>query len=208
MTTSAPSHPPLWLCRPLGLGLALMTAKTVMLAGHDDLPLGEPLALPALMHDHLLVVVLFLILDLFVQLRSRRGGDEFAAVGDRAMWFLLGLALLWVGASVPIAAVLGAPASLAEIRELGGVLAVITQGATPGSVVGALVAMAIGVVSPVVLHRAPRQRVVSLALILGIAIAIAGPMGRDRLELNGLEREPFAVIIQSTWQGIQSIADG
>ena len=185
-----------------------MTAKTVMLAGHEGLPLSEPLALPALMHDHLLVVVLFLILDLFVQLRSRRGGDEFAAVGDRAMWFLLGLALLWVGASVPVATVLGAPASLAELRELGGVLAVIAQGATPGAIVGALVAMAIGLASPIALHRAPRQRVVSLAVVLGLIIAIAGPMGRDGLQLSGLERDPFAVIIQSTWQGIQSITDG
>ena len=208
MTTSDVSHPPLWLCRPLGLGLALMTAKTVMLAGHEGLPLSDPFAFPALMHDHLLIVVLFLLLDLFVQLRSRRGGDEFAAVGDRAMWFLLGLALLWVGASVPVAAVLGAPASLAELRELGGVLPVITKGATPGAIVGALVAMAIGLASPIALHRASRQRVVSLALVLGLIIASAGPMGRDSLELSGLERDPFAVIIQSTWQGIQSITDG
>jgi hypothetical protein len=206
VTAAGAIHPPLWLCRPLGLGLALMTAKTIMIAGRDDLPLADPLALPALMHDHLMVVSLFLMLDLFSQLRSRRGGPSVEAVANRAMWFMLALALLWVGASVPVAAVLGAPASLAEIRQQGGILAVLEAGATPASVLGALVAMGIGLASPRLLHRAPRRRVVSVAVMLGILIAVAGPIGRQRLALGGLERDPFAVIIQATWQGFQAVA--
>jgi hypothetical protein len=206
MSTSSASHPPLWLCRPLGLGLALMTAKTVMLAGRSDLPLTDPLAIPALMHDHLLVVALFLMLDLLVQLRSRPGGPEVEAVGNRAMWCLLGLALLWVGASVPIAAALGAPSSLSEIRQGGGTLAVLLAGATPASVLGALLAMGVGITGPIVLRRAARRRVLSVALTVAILITVVGPIGRETLDLDGLERDPFAVIIQATWQGLQTVA--
>lgn len=196
----------MWVCRSLGLGLALMVAKTVMVAGQSELPLSAPLALPALMHDHLLVVTLFLMIDLFVQLRVRRGGPEFEGVGERAMWFLLAMALVWVGASVPIAAVLGAPASLAELREHGGVLAVAQAGASPASLLGAAVAVGVGLVSPRLLHRAPSRRVVPVAIIAGVVVAVAGPIGRDSLALGGMERDPFAVIIQATWQGLQTIA--
>ena len=199
------SHPPLWACRPLGLALALMVAKTVMAAGQSELSLSAPLALPALMHDHLLVVTLFLMIDLFVQLRVRRGGPEFEAVGDRAMWFLLAMALVWVGASVPVAAALGAPASLAELREHGGVLAVVQAGASPATLLGAAVAVGAGLVSPRLLHRAPSRRVVPVAIIVGAVVAVAGPIGRESLSLGGLERDPFAVIIQATWQGLQTI---
>ena len=196
---------PFWVIRPLSLGLALMSAKTIMVAGHSKVLMNSPLIMPALMHDHLLVVVLFLFIDLFIVLRARRTGPEGEAVGHRAMWCVYALALSWVALSLPIAAALGAPGTIAEMRQAGGVIALVVQGLSVPSMLGLCLVLALGGVAPLKLRRWPSRRVLIPALLLALVITILGPSGRDALELSGLERDPFAVVIQGIWQGLQSI---
>ena len=199
--TSAPS----WLLRPLGLGVALVAAKVMMLGAHPDLELTHPMVWAGLLHDHLLVVVLFLFLNLFFVLRTRSAGPESEAVAHRALWFLHGLALLWVAASVPIAAGLGAPSSIIELRQAGGVQALILDNLDLRTSFASLAVFSLGLASPVALRRAPRSRLLLMSGLFGAFVAIAGPLGREAHDLKGLERDPFAIVIQSIWQGIEAL---
>ncbi len=196
---------PRYLVRALALGLALVSAKAIMAAQQLERVLEAPLTIPAMLHDHLLVVVLFLFIDLFVVLRGRHLGPEGEAVAHRAMWFFFGLALLWVTLSVPIASVLGAPATIAELRAAGGTWALILSGLDPASALGMLLVGALGAGSAHRLQRAERRRVVPPAALIALLIAMLGPSGRAEIATTGLGLDPFAVIIQATWQGIQSV---
>ena len=158
-----------------------------------------------MMHDHLLVIVLFLFIDLFVVLKGRQGGEEGEAVSQRAMTFVFGLALLWVALSVPIAKALGGPATIAQLREAGGTWALVLSGLDLSSALGLILVVAIGVGSAMKLRRAERKRVLLPVSILALLIAIVGPLGRDTIASTGLELDPFAVVIQATWQGLQSV---
>ena len=204
--TEAPRHLPLWATRAMGLGLALLSAKTIMVAQHGEVDLTHPLALPALFHDHLLVVCLFGGIDLFFHLRSRRVREDDVDASSRLMWFMLFLALLWVSMSVLIAGLFGAPVGLAEMRAEGGPIAAALKGASVSTSGGALVTLVIGLSAPLKLARAPRRRVLPPTLVLFVVVAFLGPVGRDALELQGLGADPFAVIIQATWQGMQAAA--
>lgn len=195
-----------WMCRALGFGLALVAAKTLMVAGQGGLELLDLQALPVLLHDHLLVMLLYGGLDLFAKLRGRRREREEEA--GRMMWLVLGLALLWVAASVPMVAALGAPESLAALRAAGGVMAVLSEGLSLASGLGALVVLAVGLGGAVALGHAPRQRVAPVAIVLMVAVAVFGPMGRDQVDLGGLERDPFAVVIQGIWASLQALGAG
>lgn len=192
-----------WMCRALGFGLALVTAKTIMVAVVGGVDLADLRVLPALLHDHLLIMLLYGGLDLFARLRGARRDREEEA--GRLMWLVLGLALLWTAASVPMAAVLGAPQSLADLRAAGGVMAVVNDGLSWTTGTGALVVMAVGLGGAMGLARAPRRRVMSVAVALMVAIAVFGPMGRGQVDLAGLERDPFAVIIQGIWEGLRAL---
>lgn len=196
---------PLYLARPIALGLALMSGKTIVAAEKSELILSAPLSIPAMMHDHLLVIVLFLFIDLFVVLKGRQGGEEGEAVSQRAMTFVFGLALLWVALSVPIAKALGGPATIAQLREAGGTWALVLSGLDLSSALGLILVVAIGVGSALKLRRAERKRVLLPVSILALLIAIVGPLGRDTIASTGLELDPFAVVIQATWQGLQSV---
>ena len=121
------------------------------------------------------------------------------------MWLLLVVALSWVAMSVPIAAALGAPASLAAMRPGGGPWAVAMSGASVGTVVGAIVVFGVGLGGALRLRTAPKRRVVTSVTAVALVIAVLGPMGREAVDLKGLEGDPFAVVIQATWQGLQSI---
>ena len=207
MAQAPPSTSPQWLTRPLALGLALMAAKVMMLGGEHPLELTQPLVWAALMHDHFLIVMLFVFVNLFFVLKSRSAGPESEAVAHRAMWFLHGLALLWVAASVPIAARLGAPSSLLELRQAGGVTAVIASSLSVKTGAYGLALFIFGFASAFALQRVARGRVITMAIILGAFIATAGPMARESYDLGGLERDPFAIVIQSIWQGLEAIGN-
>ena len=195
-----------WMCRALGFGLALVTAKTIMVAVDGSVDLLDLRVLPALLHDHLLIMLLYGGLDLFARLRGTRRDQEEEA--GRLMWLVMGLLLLWAAASVPIASALGAPQSLAALRAAGGVMAVVHDGLSWTSALGALVVVAVGLGSAMGLARAPRRRVVPVAVVLMVTIAVFGPMGRDQVDLAGLDRDPFAVIIQGIWEGLQALGAG
>jgi len=223
MTESGEGEPRLdpWLCRTLGFGLALVTAKTVMVAQRGDVDLSTPWAVPVLLHDHLLIMLLYGGLDLFAQLRARRrgiagplaggqgkGGGNHKAEAGRAMWLVLGLALIWTAASVPIAAALGSPETIVAMRAAGGVMAVVTDGLSLASGLGAVAVMALGIGGALVLARAGRRRALRVAVSLVAAIGVFGPLGRDRVDLAGLERDPFAVVIQGIWEGLRALGGG
>ena len=199
------STPPLsaGIRRTLGFALALVTAKTLMVAQHDAALPATLWTLPVLLHDHLLIVLLYGGIDLFAQLWGRRQGDEQEAAANRGMWLVFVMALAWVAMSVPMAAVLGAPAPLAEIRASGGASAVMWAGLDLKTGAGAGVTVGGGLLSATLLIRAPRMRVIRTAILIGAMIAIGGPMGRDHVELEGLERDPFAVVIQGLGRGVQ-----
>ena len=202
--------PPLeaWMRRALGLGLALVTAKTIMVAQHGGVDLRDPWTVPALLHDHLLTVLLYGGVDLFVRLRGRRRGEEEEAVAGRAMWLVFGLVMLWVAASVPIARALGAPPSLAALREAGGVTAVVLSGLDLTTALGSAIVLAVGVGSAVRLERASRRRVLSLAALVLALVAVLGALARDRVDTAGLEGDPFGVIIQGLGQGFRALLGG
>ena len=197
-----------WARRALGLGLALVTAKTIMVADRGGVDLLDPWTLPALLHDHLLTVLLYGGIDLFATLRGRRRGDEEEAVAGRAMWLVFVLALVWVALSVPIARALGAPASLATLRVAGGVTAVVLSGLTLKTGLGAALVLGVGIGAAVGLQWAPRRRVAALALALLAIVAVFGPLGRDRVDTAGLEGDPFGVIIQGLGQGLRGLIGG
>ena len=54
----------------------------------------------------------------------------------------------------------------------------------------------------------PAAPVVPVAAVLVVTIAVFGPMGRDQVDLVGLDRDPFAVIIQGIWEGLQALGGG
>ena len=66
--------------------------------------------------------------------------------------------------------------------------------------------------------RAPDENIQVLetdVLIIGGGVAgclaaggVFGPLGRDRVDLAGLERDPFAVVVQGIWEGLQALGAG
>ena len=197
---------PPWMCRTLALGLALTGGKAIMVGLSDGLSPWQVWTLPVLLHDHLLVTLLYGGMELVAQLRGRRSGEEEAA--NRAMWLLWSLALLWATMAVPIAAALGAPAGLAELRAHGGVWAVVQQGLDLSGALGALVVLAVGVSAARGLRRAPKGRVMALALTAMGLIAVLGGLGRGEVDLGGLERDPFAIVIQTSAEGLRGTLGG
>ena len=197
---------PPWMCRALGFGLALVAAKAIMVGMSGGIAAWSLWTLPALLHDHLLITLLYGGMELVARIRGRRSGEEEAA--NRAMWLLFGLGLLWAAMAVPITATLGAPAGLAEMRASGGVWAVMTAGLGLGSTMGAIIVLAAGFSSALLLRRAPRRRVTGLAVVVMGLVGVLGGLGRGRVDLGGLERDPFAIVIQTSAQGLRDVLGG
>ncbi|MDP6943026.1 MAG: hypothetical protein QF464_02655 [Myxococcota bacterium] len=191
--------------RTLGFGLALVTGKTIMVAQQGGIDLLDPWTVPVLLHDHLLAMLLYGGMDLLARLWGRRRGEEQEAAANRGMWLVLTLALGWAAAAVPISQALGAPAGLAAMRQAGGVGAVVASGLTVETFVGAGIVLAAGFGGAVWLTKAGRRRTLTLAVVLMGIVGVFGGMGRDQVDLRGLERDPFAVVIQTSAEGLKAV---
>ena len=147
----------------------------------------DPLAVPALLSQDLVVAGIVAALELLASLG-----------GDRARRVLVALAVLAVGdvaVNVPVAHTLSTPLTYALLNATGGAVSdSIAQQVTAGN----CLAFAAVIGAAILAARSRRPLPLTLVLSAGVLAALLGPLATRRIETHGLHRNALAAMVTTT----------
>jgi arylsulfatase A-like enzyme len=195
-------HPwPPWARRALGLGLAGLLAKGLVLAarawdGGTGVEGGAWAAL-ALVYQDALAGLRGGAGDGGTA-RALAGRDRLVAWRERSFRVLYALVVAWVAVNVPLARLFGTPATWPFLAAAGGALAdSIALHATPLNLGAIALVAGVGWAFPLFPLPAWRRRT-PLCWALGLLlVVVGGHLGRGRSDTLGLHRQPAWALVES-----------
>jgi sulfatase-like protein len=180
---------------------ALSLFGVLILAHLMSLP-GRHIALSgwtpfALLWQDVLVALLFALLD-------------FVLKRPRITWVLYAAMVVYVAINVPVTRLLSTPLTFPMIRAARGPLSdSIAYYFTPVNLGAIVLVLAAGAGFPLILSRT-KLRFVAPMLIIGVVIAVAGPIAVSKVETVGMYRNAFGALIPArrpVYLGQAGIAD-
>ncbi|MBX3131539.1 MAG: sulfatase-like hydrolase/transferase [Polyangiaceae bacterium] len=194
---SAPVALQVWR-RALTLAAALLAAKAALiglrLLDGGGSTLASPLSVPALLHQDVVLVVIFASADAALSVAAARLGGR--RVGSALCWSLVAALVIYAAFNVAVARLFSTPLTWSMLGATGGalldsILAYVTLGNVAAILGVCLVAAVVGWR----VRRVPGAWPRALLALGAIALLLAGPTAAARVDTLGLHRNALVALV-------------